>query len=301
MGNPQVMSENERMGQMRYRDWANLNISLLWCYDRTFLPAGTPAGASLGSAEFKNSGAWLVREGWAQVCHDNRTTRAQPGQWLIVKPAARTQQFAPATRLLSVAFDAHWPDGVPLFSDGLSVVVDAADVPELERDALRILRLTNRLDPFASGMQDNAMDLERFVTLERAMFKWFGRLSGVLSARGVHHSGRPEIDARVIQATRLLRAHDLREPLHLGRLAASVGLSLSQLIRLFRRDMRTTPREYFEHLRVEHACMRLRWPQTRIKTVAIELGFTYLSHFSKWFRKHTGSSPRQFAKAGTNG
>jgi AraC-like DNA-binding protein len=55
-----------------------------------------------------------------------------------------------------------------------------------------------------------------------------------------------------------------------------------------------TPYAYFESLRLEFACRRLRVPDVRIKEVAIDLGFASLSHFSKWFRKHQAQSPRQY-------
>lgn len=279
-----------------YRDWLNLNLRLLWCYDRSFFPENRSRGRSKYSSEGNNSAAWLVRKGWAEVQHGGRVYRANPGEWLIVKPCNRIQTFPTESRLLSVAFDAHWPDRTPLFNEGLSLVLKAKEAPLLEKRALSILKITNRIDPWAWNNQQSAIGLHRFMSLERALCSWLSALAEALDARGIHHSGQSDTDPRVMEAIRLLQAHDPGTPLKLESLAPSIGLSPIHLTRLFRRHTFSTPHQYFEKLRVEYACTLLKSPKMRIKEVAMEMGFTYLSHFSKWFRKHTGKSPRQFTK-----
>jgi len=53
---------------------------------------------------------------------------------------------------------------------------------------------------------------------------------------------------------------------------------------------------YRDWLCIEHARQRLLQPESRIKEVAIELGFIHLPHFSKWFKQHTGKTPREMRK-----
>jgi AraC-like DNA-binding protein len=59
-------------------------------------------------------------------------------------------------------------------------------------------------------------------------------------------------------------------------MAAGLGLSLVHLVRLFRRDLRTTPNQYFEGRRIEHALKLLRLPDARPKRISYELGFRHL-------------------------
>jgi transcriptional regulator GlxA family with amidase domain len=81
-------------------------------------------------------------------------------------------------------------------------------------------------------------------------------------------------------------------------LAAQVGVSPNHLIRLFRKELQTTPQQLWDRLRLEHARSHLRQPDVRVKEVAIDLGFKHLSHFSKWFKKHTGKTAQSLLEPG---
>jgi AraC-like DNA-binding protein len=282
---------------MRYRDWLNLNIHLLWCHNLPVARGREDAGGVLRYTEYTNSGAWLVQEGWAQVEHGGQRHRAKPGQWLIVRPGKRVQSFSADARLISIAFEARWPDGSPLFENGLSRVVDAKEAPGLEKFVLPILRTMKRVNPDTWDARDHQVDLTLFFQIERLLFRWLVALADVLAKQGIGHSGHTGIDERVRLVLDLMHNHDLGEPLDFGRIATQSGLSPNHLVRLFRRDLQTTPAQYWERLRIEYARHRLLQPNARVKEVSIELGFTYLSHFSKWFKRHTGQTPREIRNA----
>ncbi len=281
---------------MLYRHWLSLNVHLLWCHNQPVAKGQIVTGPTLRFTEHTNSCAWLVREGWARVEHDGQVHTAEPGQWVIVKPGPRVQTFASDTRMLSIAFEARWPDGSHLYDEGLSLVLDAAEAPALERKALPLLRSMKVVNPETWDARQHRVDLRRFLMLERALCEWLMALSGVLDDRGIVHSGQTGSDERVRVAVDLLNAHELGEPLDLDELAARAGVSLNHLTRLFRRDLHTTPHDYWDRLRTEYARGRLVQPDSRVKEVSIELGFKYLSHFSKWFKRHTGKTPREIQR-----
>lgn len=278
---------------MLYRNWLNLNLHLLWCHNRFVAEgAGMSGGQPLRFTEFTNSAAWLVREGMATVEHDGQSFTARPGQWLIVKPGPRVQTFAADTRMLSIAFEARWPDGSHLFGEGLSLVIESAEAPELERKVRPILDTVIKIAPGTWDLRGHAADLRCFLRLEMLLCEWLSELSEVVERYGVQHTGHFGIDERIRVALDLLQAQDLALPIDLEALAAAVHVSPNHLIRLFRKDLRSTPNQYWDRLRIEQATNRLRQPGSRIKEVAIDLGFRHLSHFSKWFKKHTGKTPQ---------
>jgi hypothetical protein len=175
---------------MLYRHWLNLNVHLLWCHQQPIAKDWEVTGPTLRFEQYSNSGAWLVQKGWAQVEHEGQVHVAHPGQWLIVKPGKRVQTFARDTLLLSVAFEARWPDGSHLFDEGLSLVVDAAEAPALERKALPLLQSMKVVNPDTWDARDHRVDLNRFLLLERRLCDWLQALADVLADHGITHAGQ---------------------------------------------------------------------------------------------------------------
>jgi AraC-like DNA-binding protein len=283
---------------MVYRNWLNLNLHLLWCHNRRVAEGTKTTGPTLRFTEFTNSAAWLVREGWARVEHDGQCHTARPGQWLIVKPGPRVQTFSQDARMLSIAFEARWPDGSHLYQDGLSLVIDAVEVSALEEKVRPILNTVMEIAPGTWDLRDHRADLRCFLRLEHLLCEWLSALSEVMEGRGIKHSGHFGIDERVRMAVDLIHARDLAEPLALETLATALHISPNHLIRLFRKNLQATPHQFWDRLRIEHAQSRLRQPDIRIKELAIDLGFKHLSHFSKWFKRHTGKTPQSVRERG---
>ena len=277
---------------MLYRNWLNLKLHLLWCHNRHVAKGTQITGPTLRFTEFTNSAAWLVREGWAQVEHDGQSHTAHPGQWLIVKPGPRVQTFSHDARMLSIAFEARWPDGSNLYQEGLSLVIEASEAPALEKTIRPILDAVMEIAPGTWDLRDHKADLGCYLRLEHLLCEWLSVLSEILDAHGIQHSGHFGIDERVRMAVDLLQAGDLADPFVLETLAAAVHLSPNHLVRLFRKELQSTPLQFWDRLRIEHAQSRLKQPEMRIKEVAIDLGFKHLSHFSKWFKRHTGTTPQ---------
>jgi AraC-like DNA-binding protein len=86
------------------------------------------------------------------------------------------------------------------------------------------------------------------------------------------------------------------ENLLLGDLAAAAGLSIFQLIGLFKRGIGTTPHVYLTDIRLNAACRRLGLGDT-IAEAAVASGFCDQSALTKHFKRAYGITPLQFAKA----
>ena len=290
----------EQLLQPQYRDWLNLSFHLLWCYDHRLGMDGryrnmiNPPPST--KALFKNNAGWLVREGWAEVRHDNKVLRAYPGQWLIVKPTQRVQRFAEDTTLLVVTFDARWPDGTNWLEDGLSTILDAAKYPDLERLACPMVKVTKTLTP-GWYIFEHRISRDDFLELHANLARWLNALASALSENGIEPTRRDRIDEKVFKALRLLQSLPLDSNLDRDKLAKDIGLSTVHLTRLFLKHIGITPNEYHNRLRIEQARRRLSIAGNRIKNVAAELGFSHLSHFSTWFKKNEKVSPASF-KAG---
>ncbi len=85
-----------------------------------------------------------------------------------------------------------------------------------------------------------------------------------------------------------------REQIRIDDLAHQVYLSHSQVIRLFRCYLGTTPIEYVENRRIEYAKIMLKNTRLPIREIAEQSGFSDEHYFSGYFKKKTGISPRTY-------
>lgn len=99
-------------------------------------------------------------------------------------------------------------------------------------------------------------------------------------------------DDRVLRALALMEA-SIEEPLARDALAASVGLSVRQLDRLFRTALGTSIAAQFLEIRLASADQLLRRTSMPVTDVAIASGFDNVSYFSRMFRGRYGTTPLQ--------
>ena len=83
-------------------------------------------------------------------------------------------------------------------------------------------------------------------------------------------------------------------------LAAIAGLTVFQLIGLFKRTIGTTPHVYLTHVRLNAACRLVR-RGLPIAEAATAAGFCDQSALTKHFKRCYGMTPLQFARAATGG
>ncbi len=86
------------------------------------------------------------------------------------------------------------------------------------------------------------------------------------------------------------------EALLLSELAAAAGMSVFQLIGLFRRTVGTTPHVYLTHVRLNAACRLLRLGHSIAETAAT-VGFCDQSALTRHFKNCYGITPMQFVNA----
>ena len=79
-------------------------------------------------------------------------------------------------------------------------------------------------------------------------------------------------------------------------LADLCRLSVSHFRRLFTRRIGKTPMQYREDIRIDCAKKMLQSGMLTVCEIATRLGYFDVYHFSKAFKKHTGKSPKTYAK-----
>jgi AraC-like DNA-binding protein len=269
-----------------YSTWQGLQRRLLWAYD------GQPPAGPGGYSPFVDSGGWLVRAGEARVEMSKQTYVARKGDWLLPPPTGvERQSFSPGTHLLSIRFKLHWPDGRPLFQLPRPLIVRESEFPDLRIAAERLVVQASLLSPGRLNRLPSApTTLVDFARVEHAFAAMLDAWCAALETLGVGKRVPGDLDPRIAQAIDLIDRTD--RPMK--QIASLISLSVSQLDRLFLREIGQSPRAYRTGRRLERIRFALRTTDEPIKAIAYREGFKRLSHFSAWFASQTRTSPRAY-------
>jgi AraC-like DNA-binding protein len=123
----------------------------------------------------------------------------------------------------------------------------------------------------------------------------FGRLFRRHGSGGGRIEPPPEDRVALRKAVALMRARHA-DNLRLEEIAVAVGLTVFQLIGLFKRSIGLTPHAYLTQIRLNAACRQLR-RGAPIAEIAVAVGFYDQSALTNHFKRCFGITPLQFAAA----
>ena len=110
--------------------------------------------------------------------------------------------------------------------------------------------------------------------------------------------GQPKIeteDNRISRSVLYIRKH-LNETIELEKLAEISCLSKDHFIRLFKKELGTTPLQYINQKKIEKAQLLLITENLAVKEIAFQLAFEDYSYFNRLFKKITGVTPQEYRR-----
>lgn len=108
----------------------------------------------------------------------------------------------------------------------------------------------------------------------------------------ISEAPHPAARTDLLRVTRFIEER-FAERITLGDLAAVAGLSVSRLVKVFGREIGTSPHRYLCAVRVS-AAQRLMRAGVPPAVAATEVGFFDQSHLCRHFRAVCGMTPRRF-------
>ena len=156
----------------------------------------------------------------------------------------------------------------------------------------------------AAGLRQHVLRLGRRMQDEIALpDEVDALLQAVLAAHGLRPAGpwpRGQMDFRIRRVLRQIEA-DPAFARDVDACASVACLSRSHFFHLFRESTGVSPQVFFNALRLERAVEQLGGSSLPIHAVAEQLGFQAAAHFTRFFRCHTGSTPRAFRQGALSG
>ncbi len=120
-------------------------------------------------------------------------------------------------------------------------------------------------------------------------------MTGIALASGTESAGT---DFDAVAVARSYMERHCQEDLHVEDIAREASVSTSQLIRLFKRQLGTTPHSYLLRYRITQAKKLLGETALPVSEIAQRVGFASESNFSYRFSQMVGQSPSAY-RAGT--
>lgn len=102
-------------------------------------------------------------------------------------------------------------------------------------------------------------------------------------------------DNRIAKTVLYIRKH-LNEAIELEKLAEISCLSKDHFIRLFKKELGTTPLQYINQKKIEKSQLLLITEEIAVKEIAFQLAFEDYSYFNRLFKKITGVTPQEYCR-----
>lgn len=102
-------------------------------------------------------------------------------------------------------------------------------------------------------------------------------------------------DNRIAKTILYIRKH-LNEAIELEKLAEISCLSKDHFIRLFKKELGTTPLQYINQKKIEKAQLLLITEELAVKEIAFQLAFDDYSYFNRLLKKTTGVTPQEYRR-----
>jgi AraC-like DNA-binding protein len=242
-----------------------------------------------------NTTLWFVEKGSVRIEYDDGASQALSGQWLFRRHQQGHQVIAPGTRLLSIKFALRLWDHRPYYPCKKERVFGGNEYPNLLRSARQLQKFCGS----SVWKRDINMGLSldsasRRFRMESAFQSMLSQYVDTMNALNEPSNDYRIDDPRVVEALNIIESHPFRLKFQEKTVSQNVGLSVSQLNRVFRQATGDTVYAYYEQRRRRLAMDLLSQSEYPIKEVAYSLGFSSPAHFSNWFRQRYQLTPSAF-------
>lgn len=285
-----MSSKHSGYDNLPVEHWSLLRLQLLWIFD------GPMLRSSIEYPYFPHPiAAWYLRKGSLTLSFPDREERYDSGCWIFPRHRQGRQHFSEDAELISLRFYAEWPSGIPLFSRKKSIIIPDEQAPALYEAAQQLaVYVREHLHPADYGGVMLKGSLGAYLGVQPLIARWIDVWYQTFIGLGHEPELVGPISDTINQCIAYLLGRALDRPFYENELVKQVGLSLSQIHRLFIKQVKVTPKDFWNYRRIEFAQLALTGGKESIKSIAFSLGFQTQESFSRWFRNNVGYTPSTF-------
>ena len=285
---PPVEAAGKNFEAPRSYDWNAVRCRLLWCY------RNRPTTIT-GSFETMNFILWYMLEGEVEITSSGASLKAGKGSWMVLVPGLgrRTQNFSPKSRIISIHFSVEVG---PAKWEGPSVaVLEGSHELRVAAEALeQFTYKKHRAGVPPGGPILSVSSFEEQIEIREKIWAFWRIFAPRIAAEGIRLRAPDLTHPVMAKSMALIESWPMAANWNRRELSHVVGVSASQLDRIWRDTCGQTPFQYWSQRRLLYACSQLQSMERGVKQIAYELGFVHLSQFSNWFRRHQHTSPRTY-------
>jgi len=271
--------------------WRTLRHEWLWVY------RGPVPQCGVWSAEIPvPTGVFFVERGEVRIKADGQEIVVPRGQSFFSSPHLRRHWFANNTSLLSVGFRSQWPDGTSLFRNALNFAAETPALRNATQQLFTSIHGPQKVVTYRQAIEPVAYSASAWAAHEAAFATWFAVLMETLQQLGVHPAPQVRTRRRLDQLITWLQALPLDQTT--PTLPPDFPIGIRRAEQLLQQHLGIGLRMFMERRRLDVARDRIVADQATLKEIAFVLGFRHASHFTAWFRRHTGVSPSAYRSNG---
>ncbi|MBK0379637.1 helix-turn-helix domain-containing protein [Mucilaginibacter segetis] len=161
---------------------------------------------------------------------------------------------------------------------------------KMHPEVARVLKLVSEINE-----QNKLSDLFYSIKAHEMIYLLFDKL---LDRDREKQSPVNKSDVDKLYLIRTIILADLGQPPHLSELAVKAGLSETKMKHLFKQTFGDTIYNFYQNERMQQAGFLLKHAGYSVSEAGYRLGFSNLSHFSRLFEMHFGTTPKKYTLAG---
>jgi AraC-like DNA-binding protein len=242
------------------------------------------------SADWIQTGSITMNQGSKSV-----TTAA--GEWLFRQPGGVvTYSRSPDNEIISIGFSIRWTGRGSMYLPSKHPFWKTGPLPRLEEKTKLLFQYVKQtLGPNHSmhNLQGQEVDMATCFRYYHLFYDWLATWEEEMRQHGVRWIHTEHLDESVTQAALYLETLPLHQPIRVSEIASNLGISTTQLTRLFQQHFGVAPKAYRMKLKLQHALQQLQGTRAHIKEIAAQLGYSP-AQFTTWIKKQTGTPPQQY-------